>query len=101
LSPTKSVIHAVTNVQFFQQLATIGAITQEEALAAVGRGALPSVLQRTVDAIEDTTQRFAANMYLTGSTAFYRNHPLMDAIGASLGVTAAQMDELFVSAVAL
>jgi hypothetical protein len=100
-SPTKAVIHAITNVQFFQQLATIDAITHAEALAAVGRGAIPGALQRVVDAIEDPEQRFVASMLLTGAAVFVRNRPLTDAIGASLGMTAAQMDELFIAAAAL
>jgi hypothetical protein len=100
LSPTKPVIHAITNVQFFQQLAIIDAITQAESLAAVGRGAIPAALQRVVDAIEDPAQQFAANMLLTGTATFQRNHPLTDAIAASLGMPAAQMDALFVAAAA-
>jgi hypothetical protein len=101
LSPTKSVIHAITNVQFFQQLATIDAITQAEALAAVGRGAIPAALQRVVDASAHPAQQFAANMLLAGAATFQRNHPLTEAIGASLGMSAAQVDELFIAAAAL
>jgi hypothetical protein len=49
-----SITPAVTNVQFFQQLAVVGAITQAEALAAaVGRVATPTVLRRAIAAIED------------------------------------------------
>jgi hypothetical protein len=99
--PTKSVIHAISNVQFYQQLATIKAITQADALAAVGRGVNPAALQRVVDAISDPAQQFAANMLLTGTATFRRDHSLTNAIGASLGMTAAQMDELFVAAAAL
>jgi hypothetical protein len=51
--------------------------------------------------IEDPAQRFAANMFLTGTATFQRNHPLTDAIGASLGMTVAQMDALFVAAAEL
>jgi hypothetical protein len=101
LSPTKSVIHAVTNVQFYQQLATVDVITQAEALAAVGRGALPHALQHVVDATTDPKQQFAARMVLAGAATFQRNHPLMGAIGAALGMSAAQMDELFVAAATL
>ena len=99
--PTKSVIHAITHVQFFQQLATIDAITQAEALAAVGRGAIPGALQCVVDAIEDPDQRFATNMLLAGAATFQRNHSLTNAIGTALGMSAGQMDELFVAAGAL
>jgi hypothetical protein len=65
------------------------------------RGAIPAPLLRVVGAIEDPAQRFVASMYLTGTATFQRNQPLMDAIGASLGMSAAQMDELFVAAAAL
>jgi hypothetical protein len=101
MPPIKSVIHAISNVQFFQQLAIIDAITQADALAAAGRGAIPAALKHVVDAIEDPAQQFAANMLLTGTTTFRRDHPLTDAIGASLDMTAAQMDELFIAAAAL
>jgi hypothetical protein len=99
--PPKSIIHAISNVQFFQQLATIEAITQAEALAAVGRGAIPAALQRVVDAIADPAEQFAANMLLAGTATFRRDHPLTNAIGASLGMTAAQIDDLFVAAAVL
>jgi hypothetical protein len=56
MSPTKPIIHAISNVQFFQQLAAIEAITQAEALAAVGRGVIPAALQRVVDATADPAQ---------------------------------------------
>jgi hypothetical protein len=101
MPPIKSVIHAISNVQFFQQLATIEAITRAEALAAVGRGAIPAALQRVVDAIADPAEQFAANMLLTGTATFRRDQPLTNAIGASLGMTAAQIDDLFVAAAAL
>jgi hypothetical protein len=101
MSPTKPIIHAISNVQFFQQLAAIEAITQAEALAAVGRGAIPAALQRVVDATADPAQQFAANMLLTGTATFWRDHPMTNAIGTSLGMTAAQMDDLFVAAAAL
>jgi hypothetical protein len=58
-------------------------------------------LRRAVGAIEDPAQRFAANMLLTGTATFQRNHPVMDAITASLDMTAGQMDELFIAAGAL
>jgi hypothetical protein len=101
MPPIQSVIHAISNVQFFQQLAAIEAITQADALAAVGRGVNPPALQRVVDAIADPAQQFAANMLLTGTATFRRDHPLTNAIGASLGMTAAQIDELFIAAAAL
>jgi hypothetical protein len=63
----------------------------------VGRGLIPAALQHVVDAIEDPAQQFAANMLITGTTTFRRNHPLTNAIGTSLGMTAAQVDEIFVA----
>jgi len=45
----------------------MGAITEVEALAAVGRGALPVTLQGVIDAIEDSAQQFAAKMFLAGA----------------------------------
>jgi hypothetical protein len=95
---SSSIIPAITNIQFFQQLAVLGAITQAEALAAVGHVATPTVLRRTIDEIEDPATRFATELYLVGTATFQRAHPAVDALGAVLCLTAEQMNEVFIAA---
>jgi len=91
---------AISDRQFFQQLALQGIITQEEALAAVKAGAIPMALQRLINGLPADRQ-FAATMIITGATTFERNHPLTIAIGAAYGWTSDQMDALFSAAAAL
>lgn len=91
----------ISDRQFFQQAAIDGIITQAEALAAVKTGEVPVVLQTIVDGIPDDTERFAAQMLLSGATTFNRNHPLTEAVGQSLGWSAQQIDNFFLSAALL
>lgn len=88
----------ISDRQFFHQAAIAGIITQDEALAAVSIGAIPAVLQTIVDGIPDTNEQFAAKMLLSGATVFDRNHPLAEAVGASLGWTVEQIDQFFIDA---
>lgn len=88
----------ISDRQFFQQAAIASIITQDEAIAAVATGAIPVVLQAIVDGITDADQKFAATMLLSGATVFERNHPLTEAVGASLGWTSEQIDEFFFAA---
>ncbi len=91
----------ISDRQFFQAAAMSGLITQDEALAAVQTGAIPAVLQTTVDSIEDPAQKFGAKMLLSGATQFERNHPLTESVGAHLGWTSEQIDAFFVQAAQL
>jgi hypothetical protein len=97
---SRPVIQAITNVQFFQQLATVDAITQAEALAAVGRGAIPAALQRVVDASANKRNSLR-QICISLARQRQRNHPLTDAIGALPGMAAARVDDLFIAAAAL
>lgn len=91
----------VSDRQFFQMAALSGLITHEEALAAVTVGAVPAILQSIVDGIEDPTQKFGAQMLLSGATIFDRNHPLTEAVGVHLGWTSEQIDQFFIRAAQL
>lgn len=91
----------ISDRQFFQQAAIDGIITQAEALAAVKTGEVPVVLQTIVDGIPDDTEKFAAQMLLSGATTFNRNHPLTEAVGQSLGWSSQQIDNFFLSAALL
>jgi hypothetical protein len=72
-----------------------------DSFGMAGRGAIPAALQRVANASAHPAQQFSANMLLASAATFQRNHPLTDAIGASLGMSAGQVGELFIAAAAL
>lgn len=91
-------VEAISDRQFFQMLALSSVITMQEALAAVKTGEIPAAIQVMVDAIEDETERFSAEMILSGATIFRRNHPLTTQIGLAQGMTSQQIDDFFLAA---
>jgi hypothetical protein len=91
----------ISDRQFFQQLALVGTITQDEALAAVATGAIPAALTAFINAIPDPTAQFNAKMLLMGATIFERNHPLTMAVAAAQGMTPEQVDGFFIAAAQL
>lgn len=99
--PSAPVPQIISDRQFFQQAAVAGIITQVEAVAAVATGTIPSMLQMIVDGLPDADQKFAATMLLAGATQFERSHPLTIAVGAHLGLSAAQVDDFFIAAAQL
>jgi hypothetical protein len=91
----------ISDRQFFQALALQGAITQEEALAAVRTGAIPAAMQTFIDAIPDQQQQFGATMLLSGAVEFDRNHPLVESFRQAMGWTVQQTNDLWRLAAAL
>ncbi len=91
---------AVSDRQFFQALALAGAVTPDEALAAVMTGQLPAPIATAVEALPEA-ERFAARMLLSGATSFERAHPMVAQLGAALGYDAAALDGLWRQAAAL
>ncbi|MBK3400774.1 MULTISPECIES: hypothetical protein [Methylobacterium] len=91
---------AISDRQFFQALAQAGAITADEALAAVMTGRLPAAIEAAVSALPEA-ERFAARMLLSGATAFERGHPMVARLGAAIGYDAAALDALWQAAAAL
>ncbi len=91
---------AISDRQFFQALALAGAITADEALAAVMTGRLPAAIEAAVSALP-AAERFAARMLLSGATAFERGHPMVARLGAAIGYDAAALDALWHRAAAL
>lgn len=89
----------ITDWQFFQQLAVLGIITKDEALASNG-GVIPKPL---LDIIEQLTpaKKFESKMRVGGATVYRRSHWLTIAVGASYGWTPAQIDDFFRAAAAL
>lgn len=97
---TPDVPAEISDRQFFQQLAVVGTITQDEALAAVKTGTIPPALSGFLASLPEA-DRFSAEMLLSGATTFYRAHPLVDAVAAAQGMTAEQVDAFFIAAAQL
>lgn len=91
---------SVTRRQFYQAAAQLGLITQEEALAVLTTGVIPSSLASAIDALP-AADRFAAQMGIVGATAYLRSDPLVALLGAAMGQSSAQIDALFTLAATL
>ncbi len=98
--PAAAVPEIISDRQFFQALAMNGAITPDEALAAVKTGALPAAMQTALNTMP-ANQKFNAEMMLSGATAFERHHPMTDSMMAMMGWDAAQTDQLWTYAATL
>lgn len=93
-TPTRAVPHEISDRQFFQQLAVMSLITEEEAIAAVSTGTLPPAMVGFIDQLA-ADQRFAARMALQGATTFLRTNPLVETFGEMQGMTSEQIDDLW------
>ena len=92
-------IPAISDRQFFQQLAIQGIITQADALAA-NAAVIPPALATLIAAMP-VDQQFNAKMIISGATIFFRDHPLTVGIGAAFGMTPTQIDQFFIAAALL
>lgn len=92
LNPPEAIPDEISDRQFFQQMATEGRITQDEALDAVGSGIIPAAMDALVEQLPEN-QRFAARMLIRGATTFRRTHPVTELIGQLYGMTGEQIDE--------
>lgn len=90
----------ISDRQFFQRLAQMGVITPAEALAAVGPGEIPPAMGAIILQMPES-ERFAAQMLLTGATQFDRSHPMVAMFGGALGWSSAQLDDFWLTAAAL
>jgi hypothetical protein len=90
-APLNSII---SDRQFFQQLAIMGLITEQEALAYVQTGTLPSAFLGFIDQLP-ADQRFDARMKLTGANSFHRDNPLVNAFAGMYGMASADVDNLW------
>ena len=63
-------------------------------------GMLPLV-QPAIDAIADAMQRGLAQIYWDDSQEFERHHPTLIALATQMGLTATDLDSLFITAKAL
>lgn len=88
-------VYSISDRQFFQQAAIQGFITKEDALQAVRTGFIPAPLQAIVDTISDPTDKFNAEMLLSGATEIQRYHPLTSVIGLAFGMSEQDIDTFF------
>lgn len=84
----------ISDRQCFQQLAVLGKVTQDEALAAVTVGSLPKVVTDGIDALP-AEQQFPAKMMLCGATQFFRSHPMTPVFGRFMGMDGTALDALW------
>ena len=84
----------ISDRQCFQQLATLGKISEDEALAAVTVGALPKVVTDGISALP-AAQQFAAKMMLCGATEFHRSNQMTPVLGSFLGLDGAGLDAVW------
>lgn len=100
-APPPPVPQSISDRQFAHVLALQGLISQEEALAWVKTGEIPSALQSLIDDIPDPVIKFSAQMLLAGATVFERDHPMTAQLAAGLGMSSEQVDDLWRAAAAL
>lgn len=87
----------ISDRQFFQQLAVMGQITEDEALAAVMTGAIPAALEAFIGTLPPE-QQFPARMLLSGATTFDRFHPMTALLAQGMGWTQQQIEQLWAAA---
>lgn len=85
---------SISDRQFFQQLAVMKLITEDEAEAAVATGALPATLAELVELLPEQA-RHSARMLLKGATVFERGHEMTDTIAWLYGFDSDAVDALF------
>lgn len=100
VTPLPAIIPDISDRQFFQQLAIVGIISQDDAIAAVATGTIPPAMAPLVAALP-ADQQFSAKMILCGATTFKRTHPLTEAIGQAYGMSSPQIDAFFQAAALL
>lgn len=91
---------SISDRQFFQQLAVMKLITEQEAEDAVAAGTIPTSLAALVELLPEQA-RHGARMLLKGATVFERRHEMTDTIAWMYGFDAAAVDQLFRDASAL
>jgi len=70
-------------------------------LGLVTKGISLSSVEAAIDAIDDQTDREVARIEWEYATTFERSHPLVNQIGAALGLTPEQIDAMWTEAAAL
>jgi hypothetical protein len=70
-------------------------------LGLVSNGISLSQVEATIDAIENQQDRDVARIEWEYASQYERDHPLIDQIGAALGLTPEQIDDMWMAALEL
>jgi len=76
-------------------------VTRRQAREALLNIGLLDDVEMVINSIEDETERKRAEIYWLDSATFERSHPMLIQIASAVGLTDAEIDELFVAAAAL
>lgn len=70
-------------------------------LGLVAAGIMPSQVDTAIAEIQDANDRAIAEIEWEYATQFERDHPLIDQVGAALGLTPEQIDDMWQAAIGL
>lgn len=76
-------------------------VTRRQAREALLDIGLLDDVEMMINEMPDATERKRAEIYWLDSAVFERGHPLIVQIGSALGLTEAEIDNLFITAAAL
>ena len=76
-------------------------VTRRQARQALLLAGLLDSVEPAINAIPDATQRRLSLIEWQDSLEFERNRPLLVSMGTALGLTSAQLDQLFITAASL
>lgn len=91
----------VTDLQFALACVASGLMTAQEAEDWVGAGVLPSAVTSAISAITDPQTLAAVRIRIRGARVIERSNLVIDLLQQHLGLSAAQVDAVFVAAAAL
>lgn len=92
--PGQPVPHTVTRWQLIEGLATVGWITEQEALDAASVGAMPAAVEAVISSLPEEDQ-FKAKMKWINFQNALRDDPLVAALANAQGKTEDEVDEFF------
>ncbi len=91
----------ISRRQFFQRLAVMAIITNQDAIAAMQSGAIPAPLQAIIDDLPTEAEKFEATMLIVGADSFQLAHPLTEVVRLKMGWTEEQRNNFFQDAAKL
>ena len=87
--------------ELFDVASVPASVTRRQAKQALLLNGLLANVQPAIDAIPDATQRAMIQIEWDDSQVFERDRPALIALGSALGLSAAQLDALFIQAAQL
>jgi|GEM_PF-3276848 len=88
----------ISRRQFFQKLAVMNIITNQDAIAAMQSGTIPAPLQAIIDDLPTENEKFEATMLIIGADSFQLAHPLTEVVRLKMGWTEEQRNNFFLEA---